>query len=124
MQSPDRDRLIRFFYTLLLVVVCLAGIYYVAVYVPAVRETGSPWPVGARVMPQERRGETVYITARQEFLVDLYGAAFAVALLGWLVIGITLEMRFKVHIFRQPPRGLSRAVEADKPKAATDHRHP
>ncbi len=122
MQSPDRDRLIRFFYTLLLMAICVAGVYYVAVYVPAVRDTGSPWPVGAQVVPQERRGETVYITARQEFQQDLYGAAFAVALLTWLAAGITLEMKFKVRIFRQPPRRVSRGAEADKPKAATNHR--
>lgn len=115
MKSPAQARLIRTVYILLFLVIMLAGIYYIVAYIPAVRETGSLSPAGAQVVPQREDGETVYITAKQELAVNLYGGSFALMLLGWLMLGILIEFRFKIQIFRGIPASLPSKMEGNPP---------
>ena len=117
MTSLTPARVVRFLYTLVFVALCLGGIYYIAVYAPRVREAGSLAPVGQNVIPQREDGETVYITARQQLLLNAYGIAFAVSLLAWLLIGIVLEMRFKVRIFRRLPRAAVPKIKHGPPSS-------
>ncbi len=104
--TPLLPRLIRWCYSLLFVALCIAGAHYVLVYAPSVRESGSRVPTAIQTVPQHDAGETVYITERQELLLNLYGAAFAVSLLVWLMAGILLEVKLKIHIFRGVPAPL------------------
>ncbi len=104
---PRRDRLIRYAYVALLAVVCLAGAYYLAVYAPGIRENASPVPMGKQVVPHNDEGETVYITPRQQLTLNLYGAAFGLALCAWLFVGIALELRYKIEIFGPLPWSLA-----------------
>ncbi len=101
--SPRRDRLIRYAYIALLAAICLAGAYYLAVYAPGIRESASPVPMGEQVVPHNDEGEVVYITAREQLTLNLYGAAFGLALFAWLFVGIALELKYRIEIFGSLP---------------------
>ncbi len=104
--KPILPRLVRFFYALLFIGVLLAGAYYATIYVPSVRDTAALTPSAQQFVPHTDDGETVYITPQQQFLLNLYGALFAVSLLVWLMLGLLLEIKLKIHIFRGVPAPL------------------
>lgn len=111
--TPILPRLIRFCYSALFVVICVAGAYYALVYAPSVREHGSPTPTQTQVVPLHEDGEVVYITESQQVLLNAYGAAFAVSLLVWLMVGLLLEL--KIRIFRGVPAPLPREHKHSPP---------
>lgn len=113
--TPLIPRLIRLCYSLMFLAVFVAGAYWALVYAPSVRESGSPVPTATQVVAQYDAGQTVYITARQHLLVNLYGAAFAVSLLVWLMLGLLLEVTLKIHIFKGVPAPLPREPEHSPP---------
>ncbi len=108
-------RLVRWGYILLFVAICLIGAYYVLAYAPSVRESGSLVPTALQVVPQHDAGQIVYITERQQLLLNAYGAAFAVSLLVWLMTGILLEVKLKIHIFKGVPAPLPREPKHSPP---------
>jgi hypothetical protein len=97
--------------------VFLAGAYWAVVYAPSVRESGSLVPTATHVVAQHDAGQTVYITEKQNLLVNLYGAAFAISLLVWLMAGLLLEVKLKVHIFKGAPAPLPREPEHRPPSS-------
>ncbi len=113
--KPLLPRLVRWCYSLLFVAICLIGAYYVLFYAPSVRESGSLAPTAVQVVPQQDAGQTVYITERQQLLLNVYGAAFAVSLLVWLMIGVLLEVKLKIHIFKGVPAPLPRESKHSPP---------
>ncbi len=106
-ESSGRNCLIRYAYIALLAAVCLAGAYYLAVYAPGIRESASRVPVGEQVVPHNDEGETVYITPREQLTLNLYGAAFGLALFAWLFVGIALELKYRIEIFGPLPASLA-----------------
>ncbi len=119
--KPILPRLVRFCYGALFVVICLAGSYYLLRYAPSVREQGSLVPTGTRVVPLHEDGEIVYITERQQVLLNAYGAAFAVSLLLWLMLGLLLEIKLKIHIFRGVPAPLPREHKRSPPTSFSEN---
>ena len=113
--KPLLPRLVRWTYSLLFVAICLIGAYYVLAYAPSVRESGSLAPTALQVIPQHDAGQTVYITERQQVLLNAYGAAFAGSLLVWLMVGILLEVKLKIHIFKGAPARLPREPKHSPP---------
>ena len=113
--TPIWPRVVRFFYSLLFLGVCLGGAYYIIIYAPSVRESGALAPQGQQVVPLRDAGQTVYITARQQVLLNVYGAAFAMSLLVWLMLGLLLEMKLKIHLFRPFPVRAPRKIEHGPP---------
>ncbi len=104
--KPILPRLVRVVYSLLFVGVLLAGAYYAIIYAPSVRDTAALAPSAQQFVPHTGDGETVHITPQQQFLLNLYGALFAVSLLVWLMLGLLLEIKLKIHIFRGVPAPL------------------
>ena len=98
--TPLLPRLGRLCYNLMFVVILIAGAYFLLVYAPSVRESGSLVPTAAHLVAQHEDGETIYITQSQHLLLNAYGAAFAMSLLVWLMVGILLEVKLKIHIFK------------------------
>ncbi len=113
--KPLLPRLVRWSYSFLFVAICLIGAYYVLVYAPSVRESGSLMPTAMQVVPQHDAGQTIFITERQQLLLNAYGAAFAVSLLVWLMIGLLLEIKLKIHLFRGVPAPLPREQKRSPP---------
>lgn len=107
--TPILPRLVRFLYGLLFVGVLLAGVYYVVIYAPSVRESAAAAPIGQQIVPHPDDGGIVYITPTQQFLLNFYGALFAVSLLVWLMLGLLLEIKLKIHIFRGVPAPLPKS---------------
>ncbi len=113
--KPLLPRLVRWTYSLLFVAICVIGAYYVLAYAPSVRESGALVPTAMQVVPQHDAGQTVYITQQQQLWLNIYGAAFAVSLLVWLMIGILLEVKLKIHIFKGVPAPLPREPKHSPP---------
>ena len=118
--TPILPRLVRFCYGTLLAAVLVAGAYYALVYAPSVWNSGSLAPSAVHVVARHVDGETLYITQRQQLLLNLYGIAFAVSLLAWLMLGILLEVKLKVRIFRGVPAPLPREPK-HRPPAPFSH---
>ena len=104
--KPILPRLVRVLYSLLFIAVLVAGAYYALIYAPSVRESAALTPSAQQFVPHPDDGEVVYITPQQQFLLNLYGALFAVSLLVWLMLGLLLEIKLKIHIFRGVPAPL------------------
>ncbi len=119
--TPILPRLARLCYSALFVVICLAGVYYLLAYMPSVREHGSLAPTSAQVVPLHDEGEMVYITERQQILLNAYGAAFAGSLLAWLMIGLLLEIKLKIHIFHGSPAPLPRQRKRSPPTSFSEN---
>jgi hypothetical protein len=113
--KPLIPRLVRWWYTAMFAVICLLGAYYLLVYAPTVRGSGSLAPTTTQFVPQRDGEETVYITEHQQLRLNLYGAAFAISLLVWLMVGILLEVKLKIHIFKGVPAPLPREPEHSPP---------
>ncbi len=117
--KPILPRLVRILYSLLFIAVLVAGAYYALIYAPSVQESGALAPIGQQIVSHSGDGATVYITQQQQFLLNLYGALFAVSLLVWLMLGLLLEIKLKIHIFRGVPAPLPKP----KPGPPTSFSH-
>ena len=113
--TPLWPRLVRLVYRLLLVLILLAGAYYILIYAHGIRESGSPIHGGEHVVPQHEDGAILYITAKQQIELNIYGAALAVSLLTWLLLGILMEFKLKIHVFRPVPAPLPREPKRSPP---------
>ena len=112
---PLIPRLIRWCYAAMFAAILLLGAYYLLVYVPRVHDSGSTAPTTTQFVPKQDQGETVYITEQQQARLNFYGATFAVGLLSWLMLGLLLETRLKIRIFRGVPAPLPREPKHSPP---------
>jgi hypothetical protein len=115
--TPLIPRLVRWCYILVFAGLFAAGAYYALVHAPAVIESGSPVPTTSHTVLHHEDGESVYITQRQQITLNLLGAALALSLLAWLMVGILVEVKLKIHIFRGSPAPLPREPKHDNPSS-------